>query len=243
MDEKPSQPKIPPFVTPDYHRNGRPQEKSVSIRGMLSIVTLIASLGSLLFAMFAGIQVLYEIFILDVDYSFGQTFTKVIALGLAYIFGWVMALLSMRMFSNLIMPLVLKIVMLLFLIEITALDIIILTRLYQQLYASSSFSKYVLVMAASLISLVGMHLLIDNHDLRVFSVPLLFMRFVQMTLIVYRYVFTSNAEPMYIFGDLAYFFGMTVIAGLMLAHFGLLNSLRGRIEKFMRQNETSLVSD
>jgi hypothetical protein len=100
--------------------------------------------------------------------------------------------------------------------------------------------KYVLVMLAGLTVLVGLHLVIEGHNLRPFAIPLLFVSLIQLGLIVFRYVFIGSAHPLYIFGDLFFLFGMSAFSALMLAHVGLLEPLRKRFTNYFDRNSTSI---
>ncbi len=115
----------------------------------------------------------------------------------------------------------------------------IMRRLYDQKYGLVNFVRQVSVMLAGLVALVGLHLVVEDHNLRPFSFPLLFLSMIQLGLIVYRYVF-KGGESIFIIGDLTFLFGMSAFSILMLAHVGLLDPLRTRFTSYFDQNSISI---
>jgi hypothetical protein len=96
-------------------------------------------------------------------------------------------------------------------------------------------------MVAALAVLVGLHLIIEDHNLRPFSYPLLIISMIQLCLIVYRFVFVGG-ETIYLLGDVFFLFGMSAFSILMLAHVGLLNPLRTRFTNYFDRNSISIRS-
>jgi hypothetical protein len=78
-------------------------------------------------------------------------------------------------------------------------------------------------------------LIIEDHDLRPLSIPLLVISLIQLGLIVFRYVFTE-AKPTFLWKDLFFFLAMAGFAYLMLAHIGLLKPLRIRLTNYFDRN-------
>jgi hypothetical protein len=83
--------------------------------------------------------------------------------------------------------------------------------------------------------MVGLHLIIEDHDLRPLSIPLLIISLIHLGLIVFRYVFTM-ADPLYLWRDLLFFLLMAALAYLMLAHIGLLKPLRIQLTTYFDRN-------
>jgi hypothetical protein len=92
-----------------------------------------------------------------------------------------------------------------------------------------------MIVASGLGALVGLHLILEDHDLRPFSIPILVMSMIQLGLIVFRYVFNS-ADSRYLFNDLLFFGMMAVFGFLMLAHIGLLTPLRRKLTNYFDRN-------
>jgi len=207
----------------------------------LSIVMLLVSLGTLGIAMLGGAKMVYNL----LDPS-GKTppglVAAVIALGITYALGWLTAMVAIRVYGNLILPILLNLLMWVCLAGVCYLYIEIMRRLYDQKYEFVNFMKYVFVMIAALAVLVGLHLVIEDHNLRPFSFPLLFLSVVQLGLIVYRYVFVGG-KSIYILGDLIFLFGMAGFSIMMLAHVGLLDPLRTRFTNYFDMNSVSIRTE
>ena len=220
-----------PSPTQPQGRNGQ-----VSQRGMLSIVMLLVSLGTLGIAMVGGAKLAYDL--LGGKPNPGVV-AAVVALGITYALGWLTAMVAIRVYGNLILPILINLIMWALLAGICYLYIEIMRRLYDQKYEFVNFVKYVAVMLAGLLALVGLHLVVEDHNLRPFSFPLLFLSMIQLGLIVYRYVFRGG-ESIFIIGDLFFLFGMSAFSILMLAHVGLLDPLRTRFTNYFDRNSISI---
>ena len=222
-----------PTPTQPHGKNGH-----VSQRGMLSIVMLLVSLGTLGIALLGGAKMAYDLLGPSNEPQTGLI-AAVIALAITYALGWLTAMVAIRVYGNLILPILLNWLMWICLAGICYLYVEILERLYLQKYVFIQFVKYVFVMVAALTVLVGMHLVIEDHNLRPFSFPLLFLSVIQLGLIVYRYVFVGGSS-IYIIGDLIFLFGMSGFSILMLAHVGLLDPLRARFTNYFDRNSISI---
>jgi len=222
-----------PSSTQPHGQNGH-----LSQRGMLSIVMLLVSLGTLGIAALGGAKMAYDL-LSPSEKSHPGLVAAVIALGITYALGWLTAMVAIRVYGNLILPILLNLIMWVLLAGICYLYIEIMRRLYNQEYEFVNFVKYVFVMIAGLLALVGLHLVVEDHNLRPFSFPLLFLSMVQLGLIVYRYVF-KGGESIYIIGDLVFLFGMSAFSILMLAHVGLLDPLRTRFTNYFDRNSISI---
>jgi hypothetical protein len=232
----------------NYHKVGSPSPTQprkdhgnghkVSQRGLMSIIMLVISVGTLGIAMLGGAWMVYGIL------GSGQKgvgfVAPVIALGIAYLVGWFTAMVGIRVFGNLILPILINLFTWICLAGICILYIEIISRLFDQQYTILQFGKYVVVMIAALAAMVGLHLVIEDHNLRPFSLPLLIITMVQLGLIVLRYVFVPGYKPMYILGDLFFLFGMSGFSIMMLAHVGLLDPLRDRFTNYFDKNSKSI---
>jgi len=217
----------------------QPQGKDgqLSQRGMLSIVMLLVSMGTLGIAMLGGAKMAYDVLGPEKEAQPGLV-AAVIALAITYALGWLTAMVAIRVYGNLILPILINLLMWACLAGICFLYVEILDRLYMQAYGFGQFIKYMFVMIAGLAVLVGLHLIIEDHNLRPFSFPLLFISMIQLGMIVYRYVFVGG-NSFYILGDLVFLFGMSGFSILMLAHVGLLNPLRIKFTNYFDRNSIS----
>ncbi|HKI53303.1 MAG TPA: hypothetical protein VJ987_04200, partial [Anaerolineales bacterium] len=98
-----------------------------------------------------------------------------------------------------------------------------------------------IVMAGGLTALVGLHLIVEDHDLRPFSIPLLIISLIQLGMIVYRYVFdVEGLKPGFLWKDLVFFAAMIIVSIMMLAHVGLLDPLRTKFTNYFDRNSVSI---
>jgi len=225
-------PKIPPFV----EKKTRPRRNRLDTRGLLSVATLIVSMGALTVSMGGAAKLVLDVFNDGLVNSLDGIWPKIIALGIAFVFGWIVALISIRAFGNLVYPMVIKIYAWLCLFALSALYIKIIQKLYLQRYDNAHFWAYLLMLLAGLFVLIFLHLLVEGHDLRPFAIPLMIISMVQLFVIVYRYVFTTDAIGIYLIGDISIFVAMILISALMLMHLGMLSPLRSRIDTIFRHN-------
>lgn len=216
-------------------------KRQVSQRGMLSLVMLLVSVGVLSIAMIGGAKLAYDVLLSSSEGHQGWQ-AAVVALGITYALGWLAAMVAIRVYGNLVLPILINMLMWICLAGICYLYIEILQRLYKQEYQLANFVKYVAVMIAGLAALVGLHLVIEDHNLRPFSFPLLFLSVIQLGMIVFRYVFREG-KPVYILGDLFFLFGMSAFSIMMLAHVGLLDPLRKRFTNYFDMNSVSIRTD
>ena len=88
---------------------------------------------------------------------------------------------------------------------------------------------------------MGLHLIIEDHDLRPFSIPLLIISLYQLGQIVVRYVFdTVGVKPEFLWKDIVFFLGMTGVSIFMLAHIGLLGPIRRQLTNYFDQNSVAI---
>lgn len=216
---------------------------AISQRGLLSIAMLLFSVGGLAIAMLAGLKMVYDVFTVGLLNSLSGMGIKVIVVGLAYMVGWSTAMLAIRVYGNLVLPFIINLFIWGCLIGICVLYLLILQRLFSQQYDAARFMAYLLIMGAGLAAMVGLHLIIEGHNLRPLALPLLIINLIQLGLIVLRYVFTSNANPAFLINDLVFFAVMTAASVFMLAHIGLLAPLRARLTNYFDRNSTAIRTE
>jgi hypothetical protein len=214
---------------PTQPRNGH----KVSQRGLLSIAMLILSIGAFGIAALAATKMIFDVFGDTPAGSAIVVIVQVIVITLAYAVGWVTALVAIRIYGNLILPILIKWFIWGCLLAVCYLYLEILKRMYAQPDDLGRFFKYLVVMAGGLGAMVGFHLIIEDHDLRPFSVPLLLISLSQLGMIVFRYVFdTTDVKVGFLWKDLVFFFMMTTVAVSMLAHWGLLAPVRRELTNY-----------
>jgi len=230
-----------PNHPPTSPRNGNGHKGTQ--RSMLSMAMLSVSIGSLGIAFLGGARLILDIFNEGLKNSFDQLGPKVIVIGLAYGVGWLTAMVAIRVYGNLVLPSLINWMTWGCLAGVCVLYLVVLMRLYQQAYDIKHYWAYILIVFSGLASMVGLHLIIEDHDLRPFSVPLLIISLIQIGAIVHRYVFTPDAKPDFLWKDLFLFFSMAAFAMLMLAHWGLLEPLRHQLTNYFDRNSTSIRTD
>jgi hypothetical protein len=220
----------------------RPGGFKVSQRGLFSIAMLLLSIGGLGFAMLGGAKMVFDI--LGDNPNPVSTVTQIVVVGLAYLVGWLTAILAIRVYGNLILPILINWFTWGSLAAVCYLYIEILRRMYGQPDDLGRFIKYLVVMAGALGGLIGLHLIIEDHDLRPFSIPLLLLNLTHLGLIVFRYVFdTAGVKPSFLWKDVVFFVYMTIVSVAMLTHLGVLTPVRKQITTYFDRNSTSIRSN
>jgi hypothetical protein len=232
---KDSLPKVPPF----FEKKKEPLHKSVDTRGMLSIATMLVSLAALTVSMGGAAKLVFDIFDDGLAGNLEGILVKVTVLGIAFFFGWVVGLVSIRGFGNLIYPLVIKIYAWACLVAVGILYIKVIQKLYMQKYDAMHFWAYLMMLLGGLFVLICLHLLMEEHDLRPFAIPLLIISVLQLFVIVFRYVFDENPNGLMLFADFTIFIMMTSISALMLMHIGVLAPVRDRISDLFSSSQLS----
>jgi hypothetical protein len=229
-------PKVPPFYSPPE----KPQrKKNVDMRGMLSILTMMVSLGALTLSMFGATVFVFDVFDDGLANSLDGLLVKLVVLGFAFIFGWGVGLICIRGYGNLVYPLILQIYAWACVIGVGVLYIKVIQKLYIQKYDMMHFWTYLFMLLGGLFVLICLHLLIEDHDLRPFAIPLLIISVLQLFVIVFRYVFDANPSGGRLFADLTIFVVMTSISGLMLMHIGVLAPLRYFIDELFSEKQVT----
>jgi hypothetical protein len=227
-------------TNPPDPKSDKDKRSAESQRGMLSLVTLLMSAISFGIALVGGAMVVFT-FVENKNTT--GLWAKLISLSLAYIVGWIAALVGIRKVGNLILPYVVNAYTWACLAGVGVLYIKIIQKLYLQQYGFPQFGKYVIIMVAALVALIGMHLLIENHNLVPFAIPLLIISLAQLYLIVFHYVFTTSVTNYaYLWGDLAFFTWMTAIGILMIIRVGVLNSVRKFLTKLFEADQPSEIN-
>ncbi|MBN1304878.1 MAG: hypothetical protein JXA13_10625 [Anaerolineales bacterium] len=218
-------------------RHARAQSNDrISLRGLFSLTTLVMSLAVLTVSLAAGAwlvqDLLHEGLGTNLTNDLGILLARGLVIGLAFGVGWVISLGCIRVFNNLILPIFIRIYAWTSLIGVAWLYLRIIGRLFLQAYDFPHYWAYLIVMASGLGVVIGFHLLLEDHDLRPMSIPLLMINVIQLIAIVFRYVFTDTFRPAYLKGDLLFFFTMTTISLFMLAHLGILAPIRTQLNCF-----------
>ncbi len=214
-----------------------PQDQSDKVAdALLRVVMFIISLVSLGIAMSSVAYVAIQFLALHDSKTRDNIVPIIIVIALAYTVGWLVALFGIRLYHNLVLPIAIKIYAWVTLVGISVLYIEILNKLYKQEYHIENFAKYTILIWVTLLGLLGLHLLIEGHSLRLFSIPILLISLAHLYLIVYHYIFALDVDYHYLGGDILFFLGMTTIGILMLLHVGIFSGARNAIDNLFEKN-------
>ena len=204
---------------------------------------LILSMGALGIAALAGSKMVMEVLGGEANTPVAAVAAQIIVIGLAYAVGWLTALVAIRVYGNLILPTLINWSTWACLAVVCFLYFQILKRMYSQPDELGRFIKYILVMLGGLGAMVGLHLVIEDHDLRPFAVPLLLISLGQLGMIVFRYVFDTNGVNfVFLWKDLTFFIMMITVSVSMLAHWGMLEPLRTQLTQYFDRRSKSIQS-
>ena len=219
-------PKVHPFIET---RSAPARRDGIDTRGMLSLSTMFVSMAALSVSMLGAGKLVVDVFNDGLSTAFQGMPVKITVLGLSFLFGWFVGLVSIRGFGNLVYPIVIKIYAWACLVAVSLLYIKVIQKLYMQKYDGTHFWAYLVILLGGLFVLICLHLLVEDHDLRPFAIPLLVISALQLIVVVSRYVFAKNPNGLMLLGDFTIFAVMTSISGLMLMHIGILSPLREQI--------------
>lgn len=219
-------PKVPPFLV---RKKDTARKSGVDMSGMLRIVTMLVSLIALTLSLGGAGALVFDIFNDGLSGNLEGLLVKLIVLGFSFLFGWAVGLVSIRAFGNMFYPVIIKFYALTILIAICFLYIKVIQKLYLQNYDALHFWAYLAMLLGGLFVLIFLHLLLEDHDLRPFAIPLLIISVLQLCAIVFRYLFDKDPNGFMLFGDFTIFIVMISISVLMLMHIGVLSPLRDQV--------------
>ena len=220
-----------PSPKPPVQENGYPSE-----RGMLNLVMMLISSVSLGIAILSGAWFAYGI----LEGNKEGIFSKIVVVGLAYFVGWLVGVFGIRALGNFVLPYIIKIFAWIVLSGVVILQIIIISKLFRQEYQIENFVKYLLIFCAGMIALIGLHLILEEHRLGLFAIPILLTSLAHLYFIVFHYIFLP-VKYEYIWGDVIFFFITITVSILMLAHFGILNGFRSFMDRRFSPKDNPFV--
>ncbi len=158
--------------------------------------------------------------------NLNDVFFKIVVLTLVFIFGASLGIVSMRRFDSMSFPTVARLYAWAYLgmtcISYFGMAVVLNT----QNYSFETFAAFVSVITAELLALAALHVIIDNHDVRIYSVPVLILTLVQLILIVYKYIFASAPVSLRLAGELLFFIPMTLIGSALLGDIGFVSLIQ-----------------
>ncbi len=233
------QKQLPKIRTFFRRKTEPPHNNGVDMSAMLRVVTMMVSFGALTLSMLGAAKLVIDVFNDGLAGNLQGLLVKVVVLGFTFFFGWGAGLTSIRAFGNMFYPLVVRIYAWLVIMAVAVLYIKVIQKLYMQEYDMLHYWAYLVMLLGGLFVLLCLHLLLEDHDLRPFAIPLLIIGVLQLIVIVYKYVFEKSPNGLYIFGDLTIFVVMTSISTLMLMHIGILSPLRSQVSGLFIMTQNS----
>jgi hypothetical protein len=232
---------VPPFhkppVPPQNPLRNSPYLENK--RKMIRQASMLVGFLGLTIAMAGGAKLMFDI-LTDVSNLTGLL-AKVISLGLSFLLGWVVSLVCIRGMGNLVLPLIIKAYIFLTACGILGIYARVVYKLFMELFRPDvHYVRYSIAIFTGFAVLVGLHLLLEDHDLRPFSIPFLVAGVMHLAAMVAHYVFLdAELADITIAGDVYFFAVLMVIAILMLVHLGIFNIPRNIINYFFAKNRSA----
>jgi hypothetical protein len=177
--------------------------------------TLVFALGALcLLIHLAGIgRLAYDVVVIGLA---SNLLVKLIILGLVFIFGLGLGVLSQRRFENAAFPLFTRVYTWVYLALLWVTYLGVTLQVNDQGYSILQYLSLLLILASLLAVTVGLRLVVPDRAFGLFAVPMLAVVLFHLLLIVYRYVFASLPVTVYLAGDLFLLAIMTIVSSAML---------------------------
>jgi len=221
---------VPPFFEEPVQKSPTESERS-----FLSQTTMLVGLMALTLAMGGGVWLILNVLRNGLMDNLEIAIVGMIPIGLAYLVGWIFSILSIRVYNNLVLPLIVRYYSWFTLTGALVLYIKVIQKLFTQGYHLPNFIAYNFLLLGILLALFGLHLLPEEHDLRPFSVPIFLVKLFHLWIMLIRYVFfPTRGHGIYVFGDITIFAILQIIAVLMMAHNGIFNFLRISISDYFQ---------
>lgn len=150
---------------------------------------------------------------------------KLVVLVLVFLFGIGLGVVSIKGFQNTNLLMIAQFYAWIY-VAIACLSYFgIAFALNQKGYTFGTYVAFILVIAVELLAMYALHVVIDNHDIRQYSIPILTVCLVHGILIVYSYVFVAVPVSFFLVGDLIFFTAMTLVGSSMLGDVGFATML------------------
>lgn len=229
---------VPPFIEDTVQEKSPSHVRSLySERSLLSQATMFVGFVALTLAMVGGAWLIWKVLGTGLMNNLEMALAGIIPVGLAYMVGWILSIVCIRAYNNLVFPLLVRYYSWFTLTGVVVLYIKVMQKLFTQAYQMPNFIAYNIILLGILLALFGLHLLPEDHNLRPYAFPLFLAGLLHLWLMIVRYVLlpVEVGKGFFILGDLWIFLLMQTIAGLMLVHNGIFNPLRESIADFFRE--------
>jgi hypothetical protein len=202
---------------------------------VLRAAMMVGGTGALLMLVFSVGKLLLEI--LNTGFPDMDTLcAKLLWIAILFLTGWVVSLIGIRLLNNLVLPLIICGFIWLTLFGILAIYMLTICRLYTETFSPVCCLYHSLLFATGFAVLVGLHLLIEDYDLRPYSIPILVMVLIHFFVAVSHYVVLKGHLACAI-NDAICLSVMLFICILMALHLGLLNPLRRTVDRLVQRTK------
>jgi hypothetical protein len=163
---------------------------------------------------------------------------KLVVLVIVFLFGIGLGVISIRGFQNTSLLVIARFYAWVYVAIVCLSYFGVALLLHRQCYNLGTYVAFVLVILAELLAVAALHVVIEEHDIRQFSIPVLTVCLVHAILVVYAYIFTAVPVSLYLAGDLLFFTAMTLVGSAMLGDIGfrtMLSRLWLEVDKGIRR--------
>ncbi|GEM_PF-2027672 len=231
--------KIPPFIDEEAERIIQETR-----HGLSSYIVMAFGWALLTVALVGGAYLAYDYINRDPKLESPSVLAPLVILAIAYLAGWIVSLVSIRVFYNLIMPVVIKVYSFGVLAGILFVygSAISKILMYQADKAVLPTEKYFWVLLAGYLLLVSMHLLVSDLLLAPHAIILLIGVSGHLVVAVYHHVFNAPTNPILVTYDVSFLISIVIMA-ILLTQKWLYRPLRvilshwGSAKRRVRSNE------
>jgi hypothetical protein len=225
---------VPPFVD-DQHPQANPP--AAQVQNPMSLVVMAIGWLILTVAMVGGGKVLWDVLSDGLANKKMESLSaQVIALGLAFVIGWIVSLINIRSMGNLILPRVIRLYITFTLAGIVLIYLRVALKLLTEIFVTEQYLRYTIVLLAGFFALSFLHLLVENFHTGPLAFVLLITGMLHLLAIVFHYVFLEG-DPKFIGGDVYFLVFILIMAGLLGSNLAFLNPIRSMLNGFSSEEE------
>jgi hypothetical protein len=218
---------VPPFI-----EKPQPDNQAQVVR----LVLMLIGFGTLFLSVLGAGKILWEFLTkvksTDVKPDPEIMVVKLLWLGILFLVSWVVSLINIRILHSWLHPLMIRGFIWLTIGGILALYARIIYKFYNEEFLSGQYPRYLGVLAAGFTVLVILQLL-EEQDLRLYSLAVLPLTLIHLLTAVLHYVFRNSNNLSFAMGDAFWLFFMLIMFVLIL----LLAPLQQMFERAIPRND------
>lgn len=223
--------KTAPFINEERERQIQKTRKSLASYVVMAFGWMLITI-----AMLGGAYFIYTYLTVGTKLSAAP----LIVLGLTYLAGWAVSLVSVRRFHNLVMPVVIKVYSFGVLAGILLVYGRGIYKIFNFRYIEAADklpgNTYLFMLVAGYFLLVSLYLLVSKFNLMPHAIILVVAVFGHLVIMVYRYVFDDPGPRGLVSYDIYLLVAILVIAVLLLQR-GLYRPIKGTIASRFREKQ------